>query len=124
MNDFQKAWKELAARKTLTSSDMAALCLIKAILREQRHMEKTPDVPFDMLEQVKFYLRKSFKPISKPSKLSGGAYPYGSLYLALRSVVGTNTYSNFKKFYNQETWIKVEELLKQVQSNRYGQVNL
>jgi len=123
MNQFQLKWKELAAKKQLTSSDMAVLCLSKAVHESDRASKIEGREPVDALEQAKYYLRKSFKPISKPSKLAGGAYPYGACYMAIAGMKYSQAYAAFGDLWGEETRNKIEALAKELKAG-YGQVNL
>lgn len=123
MNQFQMKWKELAAKKQLTSSDMAVLCISKAVHEEQRAAKDQRWAPVDALAQAKYYLQKSFKPITKPSKLNGGAYPYGALYNALY-IKGSGAYTAFNDLWGEEMRNRIEALAKEIRGDRYGQVKL
>ena len=75
---FIKQWKELAHQKKLSSSDMACLALYKAINQKK----------YDPKESAIFFLKRSFRPITKASKLANGAYPDGALWSALYYLPG------------------------------------
>jgi len=86
IKDIRPQWKALAADRKITREDIAALCIYRALRKEQ--------VP----EGAKSRLHKSFKPITNKVKLENGAYPYGSLETALNSI----KYSNFAKWLNED----------------------
>jgi len=71
MKDIRQNWKALAAERKITSQDIAALCIYRALHKEQGKEGS--------IER----LRKSFKPITNTIKLDNGAYPYGALSSAL-----------------------------------------
>lgn len=86
IKDIRPQWKALAAAREITKEDIAALCVYRALRKEQ--------VP----EGAKSRLHKSFKPITNKVKLENGAYPYGSLETALNSI----KYSNFAKWLDED----------------------
>lgn len=88
IKDIRPQWKALAAARKITKEDIAALCIWRALYKEQ--------VP----EGAKTRLHKAFKPITSRVKLENGAYPYGALETALNSI----KYSNFAK------WLDADEL--------------
>jgi len=124
MNKFQETWKQLAANKALTSSDMAVLAISKAVHEEQRLKKADSNSTVDALELAKHYLKKNFKPITKPIKLENGAYPYGSLYVALWNLSGCESFKAFADFWSEEDRNKILEIAKTIKGNRYGTVNL
>ena len=114
MNAFQTAWKQLAANRSLTSSDMAVLALSKAARKEDLA---------EQLEQAKYYLRKSFKPITKQSKLAGGAYPNGALYFALCGIKSSSAYKAFDTLWGEQMRDAIDNLAFQLKGG-YGKVNI
>ena len=114
MNEFQKRWKELAANRSLTSSDMAVLCISKAARIED---------PQEALEKAKYYLRKSFKPITKQSKLAGGAYAWGACYLAIAGIKYSSAYTAFDSLWDEGMRERIEAIAKQLKGG-YGKVNI
>lgn len=86
IKDIRPQWKALAAAREVTKEDIAALCIYRALRKEQ--------VP----EGAKSRLHKSFKPITNKVKLENGAYPYGALETALNSI----KYSNFVKWLDED----------------------
>ena len=79
MKDIRQQWKALAADRKITREDIAALCIYRAMVKEQ--------IP----EGAKSRLHKSFKPITNQTKLDNGAQPYA----ALESAVNCIEYSAF-----------------------------
>lgn len=71
MKDIRQNWKALAAKKEITRSDIAALCIYRSLLKDEGK------------EGAISRLKGSFRPITNPIKLDNGAYPYGSLRFAL-----------------------------------------
>jgi hypothetical protein len=86
IKDIRPHWKALAADRKITKEDIAALCIYRAMFKEQ--------VP----EGAKTRLHRAFKPITNKVKLENGAYPYGSLESAMYSI----KYSAFAKWLNEE----------------------
>jgi len=74
MKDIRQQWKALAAERKITREDIAALCIYRALVKEQGKNGAISR------------LQKSFKPITNPVKLENGAYPYGSLESALWAI--------------------------------------
>lgn len=74
MKDIRQNWKALAADRKITREDIAALCLYRALVKEQGK------------EGAISRLRKSFKAITNPVKLENGAYPFGALESSLWSI--------------------------------------
>jgi len=72
MKDIRQQWKEKAAKKDLSSSDMVALAIIKAIAKDG-----------GTLESAIYFLRKAFTPITNSTKLENGHYKWRGLYVAL-----------------------------------------
>lgn len=77
--DIRPQWKALAQERKITSSDIAALCIYRSLIKGEGK------------EGAISRLEKAFKPISNPVKIENGAHPYGSLQSALWSI----KYSNF-----------------------------
>lgn len=96
MKDIRAQWKALAAVRNITRKDIAALCIYRALIKEQ--------VP----EGAKTRLHKSFKPITNANKLANGAYPYG----ALESAVNSIRYSTFASWLDEEDLNKLLEAAK------------
>lgn len=99
IKDIRPQWKALAAAREITREDIAALCVYRALRKEQ--------VP----EGAKSRLHKSFKPITNKVKLENGAYPYGALESALNSI----KYSNFAKWLDKE---ELEQMLDAVKATK------
>jgi hypothetical protein len=114
MNNFQTAWKQFAAQRSLTSSDMAVLCLSKAARKED---------PQEALEQAKYYLKKSFNPITKPVKLANGAYPYWALWNALWDIEKSQVFKAYSEFWTKEAREQVAAMAKKLIAG-FGRVNL
>src|SRR5271165_4268355 len=72
--DIRPQWKVLAAKKEITSSDMAALHCYRALVKNEGK------------EGAIARLKKSFRPIHSSIKLSNGATPYQSLTISLQSL--------------------------------------
>ncbi len=85
--DIRAQWKALAADRKITKEDIAALCIYRAMLRDE--------VP--ALAVTK--LQKSFKAVSNPIKLQNGAAPFYARESAMNAV----KYSNLTK------WLTAEE---------------
>ena len=92
MKDIRPQWKALAANRNITSQDIAALCVYRAVIKGQ--------VP----EGAKSRLHKSFKPITNANKLANGAYPHAALETAVNSI----RYSNVASWLDKE---EVEQLV-------------
>jgi hypothetical protein len=88
IKDIRPQWKALAAKREITSEDIATLCIYRAVYKEQ------------ILEGAKTRLQKSFSPITNPVKLENGAVAYGAMITALNSI----KYSHFAE------WLDKEEL--------------
>ena len=99
MKDIRTQWKALAAARNIKSEDIAALCIYRALLKEQ--------VP----EGAKSRLHKSFKPITNANKLANGAYPYGALETAVNSI----RYSTFASWLDEE---ELKQLLEAAKTTR------
>lgn len=63
MKDIRQTWKLASDKKELTSSDMAALAIIKAIAKDGGTLESTT-----------YFLRKAFTPITNKNKLANGQH--------------------------------------------------
>jgi hypothetical protein len=96
MKDIRTQWKALAAARKITREDIAALCIYRAMLKEQ--------VP----EGAKSKLHKSFKPITNAAKLANGAYPYA----ALESAVNSIKYSAFANWLDEAEMKQLVEAAK------------
>lgn len=99
IKDIRPQWKALAAAREITKEDIAALCVYRAVRKEQ--------IP----EGAKTRLQKSFKPITNKVKLENGAYPNGALETALNSI----KYSNFAKWLDKE---ELDQLLDAVKTTK------
>jgi hypothetical protein len=77
--DVREKWKALAAARKITSSDIAALCIYRSVLRGEG------------AAGAESRLRKSFFPITNQVKLDNGAAPFGSL----KNALGLSRYSTF-----------------------------
>jgi hypothetical protein len=124
MNKFQTIWKQLAATRALTSSDMAVMALSKAIHEEERLKKADSATAANALDLAKYYLKQNFKPITKPIKLANGAYPHGALYSALWNITRSESYKAFSDLWGEETRNRIKELSVQINGKRYGEVNL
>jgi hypothetical protein len=92
-------WKELADAKTISSEDVAALCLLRFLKSKNT-------------EDIKARLHRSFSPITNKIKLENGAAPYGALERALRLL----RYSEFAKQLPLDTLKEMEALAKETLS--------
>jgi len=86
MKDIRTQWKALAAERNITREDIAALCIYRAMYKEE--------IPTG----AKSRLHKSFKPITNPVKLANGTAPYG----ALEAAVSWIRYSAFSKWLDKD----------------------
>jgi hypothetical protein len=84
--DIRAQWKALAADRKITKEDIAALCIYRAMVKEQ--------VPEGAVSR----LHRSFKPITNKVKLDNGAAPYA----ALESAVNSIKYSKFAEWLNKD----------------------
>ena len=84
--DIREQWKAHAAARKITKEDIAALCIYRALIKDQ-----IPD-------GAKSRLHKSFQPITNAKKLANGAEPYGSLNASLNSI----KYSIFAQWLDKE----------------------
>ena len=104
--DIRPQWKELAGKKCLSSSDMAALHIYRAIIKGEG------------AEGAKSRLKKAFKPVTCPRKLGGGAHPwggyqaalYGISYLSWRYDAETRKGANVRILTTAATWLNESEL--------------
>src|SRR5450631_2804852 len=72
--DIRPQWKELAGKKELTSSDMAALHIYRAMVKGEG------------LEGAKSRLKKAFRPVTCEKKLINGARVWGGYQAALHGI--------------------------------------
>ena len=104
--DIRPQWKELAGKKELTSSDMAALHIYRAIVKGEG------------LEGAKSRLKKAFRPITSEKKLINGAQAWGGYqaalhgisYLSWRYNAETRKGANVKVYTTAATWLNESEL--------------
>lgn len=88
--DIRPQWRALAADRKITREDIAALCLYKAMLKDQ--------VP--ALAVTK--LQKAFKAVSNPVKIENGAAPFAARDAAMNAV----------KYSTLTGWLTAEEQTK------------
>lgn len=74
MKDIRQQWKALAEKREIKSEDIAALCIYRALVKNEGK------------EGAILRLRKSFNPVTNPVKIENGAAPYFSLSTALWAV--------------------------------------
>lgn len=86
--DIRPQWKILAQERKITSEDIAALCIYRAMIKGQ--------VP----ELAIAKLNKAYNPITNATKLANGAEPMYARQIAINSV----KYSNLAK------WLSPDEL--------------
>lgn len=86
MKDIRQNWKALASDRKIKSEDIAALCIYRALVKEQG------------IEGALSRLHKSFKPITNPVKLANGADPT----LSLKNALWSTKYSAFKEWLTEE----------------------
>jgi hypothetical protein len=98
MKDIRQNWKALAAKRLITKEDIAALCIYRALVKEQGK------------EGCISRLRKSFIPITNQKKLNNGQYAYSSAYYALLHV----KYSTVMSWIDEEDKEKVLALAKEI----------
>jgi hypothetical protein len=72
--DIRPQWKELANKKAVSSSDMAALCIYRSLVKGQGK------------EGAIGRLQKAFRPITSPIKLKNGVIPHMAVKFSLYSV--------------------------------------
>lgn len=94
--DIRPLWKALAKERKITKEDIAALCIYRAMIKEE--------VP----EGAKTRLHKAFKPITNTVKLENGAAPYG----ALQSAVNLIKYSKFTEWLDKDEFAALLEAAK------------
>ena len=88
LKDIRPLWKARAADRKITSSDIAALCIYRALVKDQ--------VP----EGAKTRLGKAFSPIKNEVKLANGAAPYAARDIAVAYI----KYSIFAE------WLDADEM--------------
>ena len=71
MKDIRQQWKAHAASKKVTAQDIAALCIYRALVKEQGQAGALSR------------LQKSFTPVTNPVKLANGQVPSAGLRSAL-----------------------------------------
>ena len=98
MKDIRQNWKALAADRKITSEDIAALCIYRALVKEQG------------IEGALSRLRKSFKPITNPVKLENGADPN----LALKNSLWSVKYSAIKGWLTEEEFKPILEMAAEI----------
>lgn len=102
MKDIRQAWKAIAADRKITSTDIAALCIYRTLLKEQGVAEAVAR------------LKKSFSPVSNSVKLANGAAPYYSLHLALKSIqFSVYKNSTLARWLPEEEYGRVQDLARQ-----------
>lgn len=79
--DIRAKWKALAADRKITKEDISALCIYRALLRDED------------IEGAQIRLRKSFSPITNSIKLENGAKAYYQLNLSLQRIRSSTLYS-------------------------------
>lgn len=94
MKDIRQNWKALAADRKIKSEDIAALCIYRALVKEQG------------IEGALSRLRKSFKPITNTIKLANGTDPD----LSLKNSLWLTKYSVFKDWLPEEEFKQVWEM--------------
>jgi hypothetical protein len=99
MKDIRAQWKAHAALRKITKEDIAALCIYRAMVKEE-----IPD-------GAKSRLHKSFQPITNQVKLDNGADPWYSMKLAVNSV----KYSVFKEWLDED---ELKSLVEAAKSTR------
>jgi hypothetical protein len=106
MTNIRAFWKQLADKKEITRNDIAALCLLKALRKDD------PSLAVN-------YLKESFKPVTNTIKLANGAYPYYALWDALCGVTTCQV--------AQQLTVEEKEKLRLLATafrGSYGKVNL
>ena len=96
--DVRENWKALAADRKITSSDIAALCIHRSILRGEGAAGSESR------------LRKSFFPITNKVKLDNGVAPFGSLNSALWTVRHSTFFSWLTPAEQDALWTIAKEL--------------
>ena len=116
MKNISTQWKALASARKITTKDVAALCVYRALL-------KSPDEDGTRTAIMQGYgkdgaiarLRKAFKPITNDTKLANGAEPFGSMMTALRMV----KYSEVYKWLDEEDQKKLYDLSIEISKERF-----
>ena len=99
--DVRPLWKELASKKGITRSDMAALCIYRSSFKGEG------------IEGAKFRLLKSFSPVTNTIKLANGAAPYYAMYDALM-YIHCSTFIKWLGIEETKSFMKVvQEILKE-----------
>ena len=96
MKDIRQQWKALAADRKITREDIAALCIYRAMVKEQ--------VPEGAVSR----LHRSFKPITNKVKLDNGAAPCAALESAIWSI----EYSKFAEWLDKDEMAALLEAVK------------
>jgi cellulase/cellobiase CelA1 len=86
--DIRAQWKALAADRKITKEDIAALCIYRAMVKDQ-----VPELAISKLQ-------KSFKPITNQTKLINGAAPFAAREYAMNAI----KYSKFSE------WLDADEM--------------
>lgn len=94
MKNIRQQWKAHAASKQITSRDIAALCIYRALVKNQGQ------------EAALSRLQKSFTPVTNSVKLANGQAPNGSMRFALRYIKK----SIFVEWLTQEEFEKLDEM--------------
>lgn len=98
MKDIRQQWKALAEKREIKSEDIAALCIYRALVKNEGK------------EGAISRLRKSFNPVTNPVKIENGAAPYFALSTALWSV----KYSTLLVWLDEEDKAAVVALSKEI----------
>jgi hypothetical protein len=98
MKDIRQQWKALAEKREIKSEDIAALCIYRALVKNEGK------------EGAIARLRKSFNPVTNPVKIENGAAPYFALSTALWSV----KYSTLLTWLDEEGKTAVVALSKEI----------
>ena len=116
--EIREKWKDLAHKKELTSSDMAALHIYRALMKGEGK------------EGAIRRLKTAFRPIEKQSKIAGGALPWGALKSALSDIVWLGhkwqngsfqevwNYCTFASWMQKHEIDKMLELIKEIQKEK------
>lgn len=107
MKDIRQEWKALAANRAIRSEDIAALCIYRALVKNEGK------------EGAIARLKKSFKPITNPVKLDNGAQPYYSLATALFSV----KYSKVAGWLDEENKSTLVYISREINVYRNGEIS-
>lgn len=81
MKDIRQQWKALAAERKIKSEDIAALCIYRALVKNEGK------------EGAIARLRKSFNPVTNTIKIQNGAAPYYALSVSLWRVKHSSLFS-------------------------------